>query len=227
MSAEHGNPSHTISDLHHDAVAHNGPLMVEALDGTMVPWHGTVHAPGNTSIVQLIGKTIYNIRWTMVPMYVALWGAMAGYTFHYFHEILEFMFVSAPGFIPLALNLKASSNDWLIFILELVDMTMIANLVIMITIGGYSTFVKDFRGIPKKNRLHLLDHLDANTLKIKMSMSIVGVTGVHLLKTFVKIGTDKTLRTEDIILEVIIHLVCVVSMLAFTYNSNLMHRNDH
>lgn len=220
MSAE----AHTLSVHHGETTDHN---LVENLHGDLVPWEGTVHAPGNHDGVQLIGKTIYNIRWTMVPMYVALWAAMVGYTAHYFKEILDFMFTWAgSSWIPAGVNMSADSNEWLMFILELVDMTMIANLVIMITIGGYSTFVKDFRGIPRKNRLKLLDHLDANMLKIKMSMSIVGVTGVHLLKTFIKIGHSSSLTTTDVLLEVLIHLICVVSMLAFTWNNNLMHKNS-
>lgn len=219
--------AHSIS-LHtdHSSEDHE-PNLVESLDGKMVPWTGTVHAPGNTDFVQGIGKGIYTIRWMMVPMYLALWVAMAGYTVHYLHEIVEFVFKwSADVWYPVGLNMSADSNEWLMFILELVDITMIANLVVMTAAGGYSTFVKDFRGIPRRNRLKLFDHLDANTLKIKMSMSLAGVSAVHLLKTFIDMDHTANFNTTKIVLQIVIHMVFLISMLLFTWNSNLMHKKD-
>lgn len=208
------------------ADVHQNPNLVESLDGSMVPWTGGVHAPGNSMVVQGIGKGIYTIRWTMVPMYLALWVAMVGYTIHYFKEILDFVFVwTADKWYPVNFNMNADSNEWLMFILELVDITMIANLVVMTASGGYSTFVKDFRGIPKRVRLKLFDHLDANMLKIKMSMSLAGVSAVHLLKTFIDMSHTGRADITVVSLQIAIHIVFVASMLLFTWNNNLMNKS--
>jgi uncharacterized protein (TIGR00645 family) len=139
----------------------------------------------DSTIVDRVGGAIYAIRWGLVPMYLGLWLPIIGYCIHYFQEIFSFTF-AVEGYYPI-FRLHDSS-EWLLFILNLIDITMIGNLVVMTTIGGYSTFVKEFKIQSLENKPRWMNGLDSTTLKIKMSMSLAGVSAVHLLKTFIDIS---------------------------------------
>ncbi len=117
-----------------------------------------------------------------------------------------------------------TSNEYLIFSIELVDMTMIANLIVMTTIGGYSTFVNEFSPSKLKNKPRWMNKLDSSTLKIKMSMSLVAVTAVHLLKTFVILDDHSNLILVGT--QIVIHLVFLGSMLIFSWNAKLLHGHE-
>lgn len=167
-----------------------------------------------------MGASIYAIRWMLAPMYLGLWFAMIGYCFHYFAEIFRFTFVMDGRMPYLREN---DSSAWLLFILNLVDITMIGALVVMTTIGGYSTFVKEFDGRSLENKPRWMNGLDSSTLKIKMSMSLAGVSAVHLLKTFIDVGEHPLTDWRPVMFQIGIHIVFLVSMLAFTINSRYMH----
>jgi uncharacterized protein (TIGR00645 family) len=170
--------------------------------------------------VAMVGKSIYAIRWALAPMYLGLWIAMVGYGLHYFLEIFRFAF-EMHGWIPAPR--ENDSSAWLLFILNLIDITMIGNLVVMTTIGGYSTFVKEFDAKGLENKPRWMNGLDSSTLKIKMAMSLAGVSAVHLLKTFIDIGEHPLTDWRPVTFQIGIHMVFLFSMLAFTLNSRFMH----
>jgi len=97
---------------------------------------------------------------------------------------------------------------------------MIANLLIMVIIGGYETFVSKIRIDGHPDQPEWLSHVNANVLKVKLAMAIVGISSIHLLKTFIEVGglggaTDTGNYTyEGVFWQVIIHCVFILSALA-------------
>lgn len=99
-------------------------------------------------------------------------------------------------------------------VLDLIDVVMIANLLIMVIVGGYETFVSrlNLRGHPDEPEW--LDHVNAGTMKIKLALALVGISSIHLLKTFIEPGK---LSNYAIMWQVIIHLTFVASAIAMAY----------
>jgi uncharacterized protein (TIGR00645 family) len=101
-----------------------------------------------------------------------------------------------------------SENDVMLLVLGLVDVVMIANLLIMVIIGGYETFVSriNLRGHP--DQPEWLSHVNANVLKVKLAMAIVGISSIHLLQTFINAANHSS---ETMLWQTVIHLTFVAS----------------
>jgi uncharacterized protein (TIGR00645 family) len=101
-----------------------------------------------------------------------------------------------------------SENDVMLLVLGLVDVVMIANLLIMVIIGGYETFVSriNLKGHP--DQPEWLSHVNANVLKVKLAMAIVGISSIHLLQTFINASN---ISSETMLWQTIIHLTFVAS----------------
>ncbi|MEY2747087.1 MAG: hypothetical protein RL112_2129 [Planctomycetota bacterium] len=158
----------------------------------------------------LVERLIFASRWVQAPLYVGLIaaGVLYAYKFaeHLWHMIHD---VGSLG-----------ETEIMLGVLTLVDITMVANLLVMVIVGGWATFVSrlDIDGHPDKP--DWLEHIDAGTMKVKLAGSLVGVSGIHLLQTFIAVGQDKTapVRNDEIMWQVIIHGVFLLSsiMLAWT-----------
>jgi uncharacterized protein (TIGR00645 family) len=96
----------------------------------------------------------------------------------------------------------------MLLVLGLVDVVMIANLLIMVIIGGYETFVSriNLKGHP--DQPEWLSHVNANVLKVKLAMAIVGISSIHLLQTFINAAN---ISSETMLWQTIIHLTFVAS----------------
>lgn len=145
----------------------------------------------HTRFVSALGAGIFSIRWGLVPMYLGLWLVIGLYNIVFFKEMVEVCRHMG----------TLTEADLMLFALGLVDMTMIANLVVMTTIGGYSIFVKEFDYMTLTDRPRWLKDISSSTQKIKMGMSLIGISLVHLLKSF--IGAD-TVSWNDIAKEALI-----------------------
>jgi uncharacterized protein (TIGR00645 family) len=104
-----------------------------------------------------------------------------------------------------------TENDVMLLVLGLVDVVMIANLLIMVIIGGYETFVSRIQMRNHPDQPEWLSHVNANVLKVKLAMAIVGISSIHLLKTF--IDADK-IDGETMMWQTIIHIAFVASAIA-------------
>src|SRR5262245_45930666 len=104
-----------------------------------------------------------------------------------------------------------SENEVMLLVLGLVDVVMIANLLIMVIIGGYETFVSriNIKGHP--DQPEWLSHVNANVLKVKLAMAIVGISSIHLLRAFIN---AEHLESRTLMWQTIIHLTFIVSALA-------------
>lgn len=104
-----------------------------------------------------------------------------------------------------------TENEVMLLVLGLVDVVMIANLLIMVIIGGYETFVSriNLRGHP--DQPEWLSHVNANVLKVKLAMAIVGISSIHLLQTFINAANTDP---NTMLWQTVIHITFVISALA-------------
>ncbi len=155
---------------------------------------------------------IFSSRWFQAPLYVGLIVASLLYTYKYLVELVH-----------LCVTINSISEELLMLgVLTLVDITMVSNLLIMVIIGGYATFVSRMDLEGHKDRPDWLEKIDAGTLKVKLAGSLVGISGIHLLKTFININNTDS---EHVKWQIIIHVVFLVSTLMLAYTEKVLHSN--
>ncbi len=161
-----------------------------------------------TSFGGFIGSTIFFSRWLQAPLYLGLIVAQAIYVWHFMAELKHLLF-----------DLGSFNEEAImLLVLGLVDVVMIANLLIMVIVGGYETFVSklDLKG--HRDQPEWLSSVNANLLKVKLAMAIVGISSIHLLKTFIAAGsTTNPPEGEMIMWQVLIHVTFVISAIALAY----------
>ncbi|MCB0860726.1 MAG: TIGR00645 family protein [Solirubrobacterales bacterium] len=156
----------------------------------------------------MIGWSIFASRWIQAPLYIGLIVAQAVYVIKFWKQLVHL--VSDFGSI--------SENDVMLIVLGLVDVVMIANLLIMVIIGGYETFVSRIKMENHPDQPEWLSHVNANVLKVKLAMAIVGISSIHLLKTFIEYGgADTGLTSTEVMWQTIIHAVFVLSAIGLAY----------
>lgn len=150
-------------------------------------------------IERFIERTLYASRWLLVPMYLCLAVVLIAFTIRFVVELV--------GLMDYALFAK-SEADLILAALALVDLTLVASLVVMVMISGYENFVSRIELDDDQEKLSWLGKLDSGTLKVKVAASIVAISSIHLLKSFMdadKVSNDKLMWL------VIIHMTFVVS----------------
>jgi uncharacterized protein (TIGR00645 family) len=154
-------------------------------------------------------KIIFLSRWLQAPLYAGLIVGGMLYTYKFLVELIHLM-VTIDSISETALMLG---------ILTLVDITMVANLLIMVIIGGYSTFVSRIELFDHEDKPEWLQKVDAGTLKVKMAASLIGVSGIHLLQTFINIENK---HPDHVMWQVIIHCVFLFSALLLAYTDKIV-----
>ena len=178
---------------------------------------------------------IFASRWLQLPLYLGLIAAQGVYVFHFWVELvhlLEAAFGSQTALQALvdSIGYKADAqvthlNETIIMlvVLALIDVVMITNLLIMVIVGGYETFVSrmDLEGHP--DQPEWLGHVNASVLKVKLGLSIIGISSIHLLKTFINAAnySEKVLMWQTII-----HVTFLLSALAIAYTDKLLTSNQ-
>jgi uncharacterized protein (TIGR00645 family) len=117
-----------------------------------------------------------------------------------------------------------SENDVMLLVLGLVDVVMIANLLIMVIIGGYETFVSRINLKNHPDQPEWLSHVNANVLKVKLAMAIVGISSIHLLQTFINASNHSS---ETMLWQTVIHLTFVVSAVALAVIDRFLSPKSH
>ena len=159
-----------------------------------------------------IERLIFFSRWIQAPMYMGLIVAAALYAYKFFVELIHlFMEIN-----------QLTEELFMLGVLTLVDITMVANLLIMVIIGGYATFVSRLHLEGHEDRPEWLKKIDAGTLKVKLAASLVGVSGIHLLKTFINIHNKSETEAKW---QVVIHVVFLFSALMLAYTEKVLHSN--
>jgi uncharacterized protein (TIGR00645 family) len=174
---------------------------------------------------------IFASRWLQVPLYLGLIAAQGVYVFHFLVELLhliEAAFGSQPALQALITSIGYKTdapittlNETVIMlvVLALIDVVMISNLLIMVIVGGYETFVSRLNLEGHPDQPEWLSHVNASVLKVKLATAIIGISSIHLLKTFINADnyTDRVLMAQTVI-----HITFLLSALAIAYTDKLM-----
>jgi len=155
---------------------------------------------------------IFWSRWLQAPLYLGLILAQVIYVYLFLNELMHLV-QNAFG------TAKINETEIMLIVLGLIDVVMIANLLIMVIIGGYETFVSRLDLEHHPDHPEWLSHVNAGVLKIKLSAAIIGISSIHLLKTF--INPDK-LTKHAILWQVIIHIVFLFSAFAMVMVDKIM-----
>lgn len=152
---------------------------------------------------------IFWSRWLQAPLYLGLIAAQGVYVYQFMHELLHL--ITKAG--------SLGESDIMLIVLGLIDVVMIANLLIMVIIGGYETFVSklDLEGNP--DQPEWLSHVNAGVLKVKLATALIGISSIHLLKTFINAAQ---LEDRVIIAQVVIHLAFLISAMSIAWTDKMM-----
>jgi uncharacterized protein (TIGR00645 family) len=165
---------------------------------------------------------IFSSRWLQLPLYLGLIVAQGVYVVLFLKELWHL--------ISHATTL--SEQLIMLAVLGLIDVVMISNLLVMVIVGGYETFVSRLRLEDHPDQPEWLSHVNASVLKVKLAMAIIGISSIHLLKTFIAIGalgagvptdTQGAVYTEaGVMWQTIIHCVFILSAVGIAYTDRVM-----
>ena len=158
-------------------------------------------------------KLIFASRWIQAPIYFGLIIVTLIYAIQFFNEVI-YIVSDFKNFDEVKL---------MISVLGLIDITMVINLLIVVIIGGYVTFVSKIDIDDHKDKPEWLGKMDAGSLKIKLIVSLVSISGVHLLKTFVNIDHYEL---DKVIIQIVIHVVFIISALLLALTDKINHNKS-
>ena len=171
--------------------------------------------PVNPSLNPL-PRLIFASRWLQLPLYLGLIVAQCAYVALFLKELWHLMTHA----------LTWSEQQIMLMVLGLIDVVMISNLLVMVIVGGYETFVSRLRLEGHPDQPEWLSHVNASVLKVKLAMAIIGISSIHLLKTFIEVGSlgsDGSKFTEaGVLWQTIIHCVFILSAMGIAYTDRLM-----
>jgi uncharacterized protein (TIGR00645 family) len=184
-----------------------------SIEGPMDPLRPTTLRP--------LPAIIFSSRWLQLPLYLGLIVAQCVYVFLFIKELIHLV-VHAAGF---------NEQQIMLVVLGLIDVVMISNLLMMVIVGGYETFVSRLGLQGHPDQPEWLSHVNAGILKVKLAMAIVGISSIHLLRTFIEagyVGTDKsTYTTSGIVLQTVIHSVFILSAIGIAYVDRMSQAENH
>ncbi|MEV8520422.1 TIGR00645 family protein [Dyella marensis] len=188
---------------------------------------------------------IFGSRWLQLPLYLGLIAAQCVYVFLFAKELWHLIH-KAPSL---------GEQEIMLIVLGLIDVVMISNLLVMVIVGGYETFVSRLRLENHPDQPEWLSHVNASVLKVKLAMAIIGISSIHLLKTFIAAGAltglpfcsaemlasiaengpgnalkCAALTPVGVMWQTIIHLVFIVSAIGIAWTDRLMQsakREEH
>ncbi|MBX3698083.1 MAG: TIGR00645 family protein [Dokdonella sp.] len=181
---------------------------------------------------------IFSSRWLQLPLYLGLIVAQGVYVVLFIKELLH-LIMHATSF---------GEQQIMLIVLGLIDVVMISNLLIMVIVGGYETFVSRLGLQGHPDQPEWLSHVNASVLKVKLAMAIIGISSIHLLKTFIAAGTLEglpfctgdalvsaaqaaltgavqtcsTLTSAGVMWQTIIHCVFILSAIGIAYTDRIM-----
>ncbi|MCI7717888.1 TIGR00645 family protein [[Pasteurella] aerogenes] len=162
----------------------------------------------------VFSKIIFASRWLQLPLYLGLIVVQAIYAYK-FMKSLWVLIVDLQ---------QLDSNAIMLAVLNLIDVVMIANLLVMVIVGGYETFVSKLNTEGHPDEPEWLSHVNASVLKVKLSMSIISISSIHLLQTFVNASNmpEKTMMWQ-----LFIHLGFLISAVAMAYTDKILYGTSH
>jgi uncharacterized protein (TIGR00645 family) len=176
--------------------------------------------PPGPARLRPIPLLIFSSRWLQLPLYVGLIVGQAVYAVLFLKELWHLV-THATSF---------SEQQIMLVILSLIDVVMISNLLVMVIVGGYETFVSRLNLEGHPDEPEWLSHVNASVLKIKLAMAIIGISSIHLLRTFIEaggLGSGRTNYTETgVMWQTIIHIVFIISAVGIAYVDRLLSATE-
>jgi len=185
-----------------------------------------------------LSNFIFASRWLQLPLYLGLIAAQAVYVYHFWVELIHLLeaafgnqvalqaLVSSIGYKADVQLTALNETVIMLVVLALIDVVMISNLLIMVIVGGYETFVSRLNLEGHPDQPEWLSHVNASVLKVKLGTAIIGISSIHLLKTFINAANydEKVLMWQTII-----HMAFLLSAIAIAYADRLMshHHKAH
>jgi len=158
---------------------------------------------------------IFASRWLQLPLYLGLIVAQVVYVILFLKELYHLV----------GHSFSINEQQVMLVVLGLIDVVMISNLLIMVIVGGYETFVSRMELNKHPDQPEWLSHVNASVLKIKLAMAIIGISSIHLLRTFIEAGNlgspNATFTEAGIMWQVIIHALFVVSAVGIAFVDRL------
>ncbi|PSL82148.1 hypothetical protein C7T35_23460 [Variovorax sp. WS11] len=186
---------------------------------------------GKSSPLRPLPNLIFASRWLQLPLYLGLIVAQGVYVVHFLVELLHLVeaafgseealksLITSIGYKTTAPINTLNETVIMLVVLALIDVVMISNLLIMVIVGGYETFVSRMNLEGHRDQPEWLSHVNASVLKVKLATAIIGISSIHLLKTFINADnyTDRVL-----IAQTVIHIAFLLSAMAIAFTDRLM-----
>jgi uncharacterized protein (TIGR00645 family) len=173
---------------------------------------------GKSGAMRPIPALIFGSRWLQLPLYIGLIVAQCVYVVLFLKELWHLI----------AHSFDFSEQQIMLVVLGLIDVVMISNLLVMVIVGGYETFVSRLNLNGHPDEPEWLSHVNASVLKIKLAMAIIGISSIHLLRTFIEAGNlgSTSARTTNytetgVMWQTIIHIVFILSAVGIAYVDKL------
>jgi uncharacterized protein (TIGR00645 family) len=193
----------------------------------------TQKSPENKARMRPLPRFIFASRWLQLPLYLGLIAAQGVYVFHFWIELVHLLeaafgsqtalqaLISSIGYKETGPTTALNETIIMLVVLALIDVVMISNLLIMVIVGGYETFVSrmDLDGHP--DQPEWLSHVNASVLKVKLATAIIGISSIHLLKTFINAANYDE---KVLIAQTAIHVTFLLSAMAIAYTDRLMSK---
>jgi uncharacterized protein (TIGR00645 family) len=197
------------------------------------------HSPSSQQVrLSALPLLIFSSRWLQLPLYLGLIVAQGVYVVLFLKELWHLILGAT----------SLGEQEMMLIVLGLIDVVMISNLLMMVIVGGYETFVSRLRLEGHPDQPEWLSHVNASVLKVKLAMAIIGISSIHLLKTFIAAGTlgglprcstevvaaiaeaaehstkvaCSALSAEGIMWQTIIHTVFILSAIGIAWTDRIM-----
>lgn len=158
---------------------------------------------------KIMSRFIFMGRWIQLPLYLGLICVLAAYVYRFLLELTHLIS---------HIN-NVDDPHIMLGVLDLIDVVMIANLMIMVIMGGYETFISPLQLDSHPDQPEWLGHLDAGGMKVKLALSLIGISSIYLLRTFID---PSKLDNFGIMWQVIIHLTLIISAVAIAFINKLL-----
>jgi uncharacterized protein (TIGR00645 family) len=185
----------------------------------------------NSKPIPMLPRLIFMSRWLQLPLYLGLILAQCVYVFHFWVELSDLVGAAMGNQTALQHILQAvaipggdqhtrlDETTIMLVVLGLIDVVMISNLLIMVIVGGYETFVSRMNLESHPDQPEWLSHVNASVLKVKLATAIIGISSIHLLKTFINASAYDV---KSLLAQTGIHITFLLSALAIAYSDRIM-----
>jgi uncharacterized protein (TIGR00645 family) len=164
-----------------------------------------------------LSNLIFLSRWLQAPLYFGLIVAQGVYVYRFCVELwhlIGFALLGHAAPASVITTVKDTETIVMLTVLGLIDVVMIANLLIMVIVGGYETFVSRLNLEGHPDQPEWLSHVNAGILKVKLAMALIGISSIHLLKTFINANE---MNEKTLLWQVVIHVTFVLSALVLAW----------